>query len=702
MGKYKNIKIRLQQGYVKMRKQRKMQQILLALFFFTCIFAILITSLRPEKLNLTVGQRTPADIYSPKEIEDKWETERLKEIAVEGVELKYKQDPSYHHEVKKDVEKFFVFLYKVRESEGMSKSERKTALSDNELNISGDVLDIALNAPIEKLEYLENYIYQIVAQNMSNGIKIEDLQKEKSNIRAFIESLEDFDDGLVDLGTAIINATIRPNKFLDIEATEQKRQEVRESVERVMIRKGDIILREGEVVTADRMSLLKDLGLLTTNSKLDIMLYAGIALLVLVLELIVIAYITVFNKELLNKVGILWMIALIFVSVTIISKVLSSISIFLMPVAAAAMLWAILTDARLSLILNLALILLVSVITGNDITFIFMALVGGTVGIFSVLNTQQRGSIFISGFMVSLAQVMTVMGFGLINSSEVAGVLAIAFYGILNGLFCAILTVGSLPLWESVFDVVTPLKLLELSNPNHPLLKKLLIEAPGTYHHSIIVGNLSEAATGAVGGNALLARTGAFYHDVGKTSRPYFFKENQLTSENPHDKISPSLSSIIITSHVKDGLELAKKYKLPQEIANFIDQHHGNTLVAYFYHKAKNGDNGDMMEEESFRYKGLKPQTKETAIVMLADSVEAAVRSLSAPNKEKIEKMISKIIKDKLEDDQLEESNLTLGELEKIKQAFVKVILGIFHERIEYPDLDIKEVKGRRAHESNN
>jgi len=506
----------------------------------------------------------------------------------------------------------------------------------------------------------------------------------------------------VDLGSAIINATIRPNKFVDSEATDQKKQEARESVERVMIRKGDIILREGEIVTADRMSLFKELGLLTTNSKMDLMLYAGIALLVLVLELIVVAYITVFNKELLNTVGILWMIALIFISVTIISKVLSSISIFLMPVAAAAMLWAILTDARLSLILNLALTLLVSVITGNDITFIFMALVGGTVGIFSVLNTQQRGSIFISGFMVSLAHVMTVMGFGLINSSEVAGVLTIAFYGLLNGLFCAILTVGSLPLWESVFDVVTPLKLLELSNPNHPLLKKLLIEAPGTYHHSIIVGNLSEAATGAVGGNALLARTGAFYHDVGKTSRPYFFKENQLTSENPHDKISPSLSSIIITSHVKDGLELAKKHKLPQEIANFIDQHHGNTLVAYFYHKAKSGENGDMVEEESFRYKGLKPQTKETAIVMLADSVEAAVRSLSAPNKEKIEKLINKIIKDKLEDGQLEESNLTLGELQKIKQSFVKVILGIFHERIEYPDLDIKEAKGRKAHESNN
>lgn len=302
--------------------------------------------------------------------------------------------------------------------------------------------------------------------------------------------------------------------------------------------------------------------------------------------------------------------------------------------------------------------------------------------------------------MVSLAHIVTVIGIGFINSHEVSSVLTNGFYGALNGIFCAVLTVGSLPLWESVFGVVTPLKLLELSNPNHPLLKKLLIEAPGTYHHSIIVGNLSEAAANAVGANSLLARTGAFYHDIGKTSRPYFFKENQLTSENPHDKISPSLSSLIITNHVKDGLELAKKHKLPGEITAFINEHHGNTLVAYFYHKALNGENGEKVDEESFRYKGKKPQTKETAIVMLADSVEAAVRSLSAPNRDKIQKMIEKIIKDKLEDGQLEDCDLTLKELESIKQAFINVILGIFHERIEYPDLDMKEAKGRKAIES--
>ena len=219
--------------------------------------------------------------------------------------------------------------------------------------------------------------------------------------------------------------------------------------------------------------------------------------------------------------------------------------------------------------------------------------------------------------------------------------------------------------------------------------------APGTYHHSIIVGNLSESAADALKINSLLARAGAFYHDIGKTRRPYFFKENQLTSDNPHDKLDPYLSSSIIMDHVKDGLELAKKHKLPVEIKNFIEQHHGTTLVAYFYHEARIEADGNNIDEKDFRYKGPKPQTKETAIVMMADSVEAAVRSLSSPTQEKVEELIEKIIQDKLDDGQLDESNITLKELDKVKKSFLKVILSIFHERIEYPDLNIqKEDKG--------
>ena len=248
-----------------------------------------------------------------------------------------------------------------------------------------------------------------------------------------------------------------------------------------------------------------------------------------------------------------------------------------------------------------------------------------------------------------------------------------------------------LPLWESVFRILTPFKLLELSNPNHPILKRLLMEAPGTYHHSVIVGNLSENAANAIGSNGLLARVSAYYHDQGKLKRPYLFKENQIGAENPHDKMTPGLSAEIIKSHVRDGIEMAMEAKLPQEIIQAIEEHHGTTLVKYFYHKALSEGKDELVKEEDYRYNGRKPQSKETAVIMLADSVEAAVRSMPEPTSDKIDQLIHKIIKDKFDDGQLDECDLTLKDLEKIASSFKTVLMGIFHERIEYPELDFKK-----------
>ncbi|HNU80584.1 MAG TPA: HDIG domain-containing protein, partial [Bacillota bacterium] len=235
-------------------------------------------------------------------------------------------------------------------------------------------------------------------------------------------------------------------------------------------------------------------------------------------------------------------------------------------------------------------------------------------------------------------------------------------------------------------------KLLELSNPNQPMLRRLLIEAPGTYYHSILVGNLAEAAAEDIGANALLCRVGAYYHDIGKLKRPYFFKENQITRDNPHDKITPNLSALVITSHVKDGVEIAGKNKLPSTVIRIIEEHHGNTLVAYFYHKALSAEGAEAVDESKFRYPFRKPQTEEAAIVMLADSVEAYIRSLSEPTRDQVEQGVRKIIKDKLNDAQLDNCDLTLKDLEMIGQAFVKVLAGIFHDRIEYPET-IKDVQ---------
>ena len=702
-------------------KAKKLQYIIIATLFFVSIFGLLTLSLKPKKFDIVLGQKAPADIYSPKDIEDRWTTDKLKEKASESVELIYSFEPAVHVEVKNDIQDFFNLLYQIREGdlrdtqdgleedgklldqEEMTYEEKEQILDEeNHLNLNKDHLKTALTAPLDKLNYLETYIYEIVAQNMNKGIKVEDLQGEKSNIKEYIVKLEDFDDNLKELAISVIYATIRPNMFFDIDATERLRNDAIESVERVMIKKGDNILKEGDIVTSDKLELLRELSILTDVNKIDFIFYLGIFSTSLLVEILLVAYMYVFNREILGEVDKLVMVYLIIMGTLVIAKALSMISIYLMPVAASAMLLAMLIEPRFAVLVNICISILTSIITGNDITFIVMAIMGGTAGVFTIVNMQQRSAIFVSGLMVSFFNIIAIIGLGFINSSEVVKVLIFGFYGLVNGLICSILTLGTLPLWESIFGIVTPLKLVELFNPNQVLLKKLLIEAPGTYHHSIIVGNLSEAAADAVGGNPLLARVGAFYHDIGKIKRPYFFKENQLTSENPHEKLAPSLSSLIITGHVKDGMELARKYKLPRAVRDFIEQHHGDTLVAYFYHKAKTAENGENVEEHSFRYMGPKPQTKETAIVMLADSVEAAVRSLSSPSKDKIEILIYKIVEDKLQDGQLDECDLTLKELEIIKKSFVKVMLGIFHERIEYPEIDSKELRGRKKHGGGN
>jgi putative nucleotidyltransferase with HDIG domain len=259
------------------------------------------------------------------------------------------------------------------------------------------------------------------------------------------------------------------------------------------------------------------------------------------------------------------------------------------------------------------------------------------------------------------------------------------------------LTTGLLPFFESAFGLLTPMRLLELANPNHPLLRKLLLEAPGTYHHSLIVGNLAEAAAEAVGADPLLCRVGAYYHDVGKTKRPAFFVENQMTKENPHDKIAPSLSHLIITSHVRDGLELQEQYRLPSSIRDICAQHHGTTVLWYFYNKALEQDKSGNVSIDSYRYPGPKPQSKEAAIVMLCDAVEAAVRSMARPTPQRIEAVIRKIIRDRLQDGQLDESQLTLRDLDKAAEAFMQTLNGIYHPRIEYPDPAKVSAKGTES-----
>jgi putative nucleotidyltransferase with HDIG domain len=277
----------------------------------------------------------------------------------------------------------------------------------------------------------------------------------------------------------------------------------------------------------------------------------------------------------------------------------------------------------------------------------------------------------------------------LLNRTDPNTLLMTLLFTIINGIICAIITIGVMPIFETLFGILTPFRLLELSNPNRDILKRLMLEAPGTYHHSILVGNLAETAAHDIGADNVLARVASFYHDIGKLERPYYYKENQIAGENPHDMIPPQVSAGILKQHVSHGLILAKKHKLPEEIQRIIVSHHGTTIIKYFYHleQQKNAD----ADYKPFTYDGPKPETREEVIVMLADSVEAAVRTLDNPTKPAVRALVDKIVDQKREEAQLDKSDITLKELECVKDSFMKVLSGIFHERIAYPEVELPQ-----------
>jgi hypothetical protein len=474
----------------------------------------------------------------------------------------------------------------------------------------------------------------------------------------------------------------------DHEATEAERQKAAQNVEKVIYKKGQYIVQDGQPVTEEQIAMLKELGLLK-DELFDVPLVVGLGLLILVLEIAGMLYIHYFEKELADQPHMFILISLVVCLTLGVSYGMSVVNQYLMPVAMSALLLTVLIKPRIAFFVNVLLAVLVGIMTRGQLGVVVAGLLGGMTGIFIAHRSQQRNGLFLAGLGASAASMLSIAGYELIVSGSWWAALRSSLWGGGSGVLAAVLAVGTLPIWENVFGIITPIRMIELSNPNHPLLKRLLREAPGTYHHSIIVANLAENAAQAVGANGLLARVGAYYHDVGKLNRPYYFRENQLTSENPHDKLNPTLSTNIITSHTKDGVKLAQKYRIPKVIQDFILQHHGTTPVIYFYHTAKNNNKDVRLDD--FRYTGPKPQSPETAIVMLADTVEAAVRTLPDPTPGKIEGLIRRLIKERLEDGQLDECHLTLKDLDSIATAFKDVLCGIFHERVEYPDVDLKE-----------
>ncbi len=675
------------------RKKKTYLNIITLLLFTTILFFITIQKVETKKIDVKVGDTAPFEIRATKEIEDKIATEKLKAEAANNVEPRYRLSPSVQMTMKNNIKEFFDKVRKLQADETLTLSKKVEVLGEeSRILLSKNEYYIALRLSEDELDNFENTLYDLISQIMGVGIREEDLEYEKGNIEKTFETI-DLSENEKKLGIALLTSTIQPNKFIDEEATKRRKEEEIAKVEPVIIKEHQVIVRKGDVIDSHTLDLIRESGLLKEKDGYDRRTVVGIVILILLLQIIIFGYIYLFNREVLEG-NMLLILIIIITTIILISEGTYNISPFIMPVSTAALLIAILIDIRLSLIVNMFIIFILGFMLKLDETIIAMYLVSGSIGAYMVTKQQQRYNILINGLLIGISNVLTIVSFGLIKKLEGIDVIAKSGYGMLNGLFCAVLTIGTLPIWENIFKIVTPLKLLELSNPNQVLLKRLLLEAPGTYHHSIIVGNLSERAAEAIGADPLLARVGAYYHDIGKLKRPYFFKENQLGMDNPHDKIKPNMSTLIITNHTKDGIALAKEYNIPEEIIDIIAQHHGDTTVSYFYHKALKENESKEVNIEDFRYPGPKPKTREAAIVMLADSTEAAVRSLKEPTKKNIEEMIRNIIKGKLQDGQLEECNLTLKDLNTIANAFSTIMMGIFHERIEYPNLELAKEKG--------
>ncbi|MGI6605309.1 MAG: HD family phosphohydrolase [bacterium] len=667
--------------------------------FITFVLLTTLVSLQwlPRRLYLEEGKPAPRDLTAPKTVTyfDEEKTEELRENAARLVEPVYDPDISV---LNASLEKLQTALSVIRE---VRKEEMPEELPPEEQTVKkAELLEqrlgLALTASCyrallelgdDEITTLERAAPELVREIMQEGVRETDLPVVREDLGRRVEAGEGTPE-YKEAVRSLAGAVLAPNLVLNEEETERRRREARESIRPVeqTIIQNTMIVRQHDLVTAEAIKKLKALGLLQQKTSWTAVL--GVALMVLLMMGLVVAYLRILAPKVAGNEKLLLLLSLIAVGTLSVGRLFllvpHTLAAYLFPVATGPLLVAILLDSRLAVLVAAELALLAGVMAGSDLSLAIQAVVGSLAGVLAVQKVSQRSDLTRAGVFVSGANLSVTWGLGLLGGQGLGELAFAGGIGILNGLMAAILTIGSLPYLENGFGIPTPVRLLELANPNHPLLKRLLLEAPGTYHHSIVVGNLAEAAADAVGADSLLVRVGSYYHDVGKLKRPEFFIENQLLTSNPHDKMSPSLSALVITSHIKEGVELAREYNLPLAIQSIICQHHGTSLVSYFYHQAT-AENQAEVAEDDFRYDGPVPQTKEAALVMLADSVEAAVRSLKEPTQGKIDALIRKIIKDRLGDGQLDQSDLTLRDLDKVAATFSRVIAGIYHSRVEYP-----------------
>ncbi len=533
-------------------------------------------------------------------------------------------------------------------------------------------LDKILRVGITESDFEKNNINQLIVNNIVSNVS----KRQISIISGLLEQI------------------IVPNLVVDEFATEIARKNAMSSVKpyEITFQKGDKILFEGEPVTRLKRDALRQAGY--NVYELNWQGLSAIFILVFLTTMMFLGYMKFFEKKFLEPQYISISAVLSIVIATIAAVMPTGFSPYVLPIPAYIIILSIFLNSRIAAIASSLLLCLFAIGFQYDIQWLVAFILLTIVSMITISRVRfsRRFDLIRTGFHISIAGLILVTSIYLIEKCliDVSNMLILknSVLIFVNGILSSIIALGLFPVFESWFKIITPYGLAELADHNQPLLKRLQFEAPGTYHHSLMVSNLCEAAAEAIGADPILARVGAFYHDIGKLKRPLFFVENQsyFGIENPHTKLNPRLSKMVITAHPKDGVELAKEYGLPPVIHNFILQHHGEGLASYFYNQAIQEEGLENVKEEQFRYTGPKPNSKETAILMIADAVESAVRSLKNPTPEEIENIIDKIIVERLNDTQLADSPLTLHDLKVMAATFSRILRGMQHNRIKYQE----------------
>lgn len=715
-------------------KNKILFPLLIITAFCLATLAVLYAGSAPFLSRLKQGDVSLRTVYAPYDFSyptgvDVKETDIARKEAEEKIPPVYDIDPSRQEEAFGKIDKFFNSVKAAQQNTGLTDKERielvrsdtGSALSDKDIGNFVDATDLDRIRKISK-DALENiYLVGIIAAEDKTELarsKIKNISirntrfkvERPANIKGLVDEKEagkvvlDMLERLIPQDRQIratlynlIKEEITVNTALTAEETDARKSRARGEIPDIYrkeeVKKSELIVEKGKRITKEDIAKLTQITLI--HSLVNRTSYlSGLFILLVGLTIVAAAYLMLFAKKLIRIPKHVLLISINAFLAILISLVIiqSELPAYVIPMASVGMILALLLGAGAAFITSLVLSIYVGFMAGGELDLAFVLFIGSAVGIYAVRGARRRSQIFFAGFLVSIASFISIAGIGLFNNMGRETVCRLGLWGVTNGIVSSFVVIGLLPVFEYAFSLVTNITLLELSDLSSPLLKDLTIKAPGTYHHSILVGNLAEEACNAIGANALLARVGAYYHDIGKKEKAEYFAENEMGIKSKHEKLTPSMSALIITNHTKDGIDLAKKHKLNSAITDFIGQHHGTSLIYYFYQRAlEKVKSENELKEEEFRYPGPKPQTKETAIVLLADSVEASSRMLSDPTPARIRSLVQKITNNKFIDGQLDECELTLTDLHKISESFVRVLMGVFHSRLEYPEVKTKK-----------